>query len=1251
MSLSATVNFTPEQESAITHRGGALLVSAAAGSGKTKVLVERLLSHIDEGADIDDFLVITYTRAAAFELRERIHDALLERLAKAPGNIRMRRQSLLCRGASIDTIHTFCSGILRENAHLAGLPPDFRVLDDSESDMIKSEVVETVLDEAYEKMRDSKGEGLKTLLDMVIEGRDDKRLSEILLDIHRRLQSTPDPEDWLRKQTEKMRLRDVKDISETDCGRYLIGNLLSRLDFCRKQMAYLTEKMKAYPDFERQYSATLDVTNSGVNAMYAALEKGWDEARKNCITTFPRSKPIKGFDDFKAIRTHCNKELQSCSAVLESSSEEHIGDMKKLATPLALLLQLVGDFDAAYSEEKKSRGAADFSDLEHLIISLLIDKKTGEKTALAKSLAGRYKEIMVDEYQDVNEVQEIIFSAISQNGKNIFMVGDVKQSIYRFRLADPLIFLSKYHSYNDTGTEDVKIYLSKNFRSRAGILEAVNQVFGNIMSTGLGEMEYTKSEMLVAGRKDGKERNGKDKNGGDAAVEIDLLSMEDLENDPSEESPTELQLEAEHIADRISGLVESGYMISDGDGERPVKLSDIVILTRSIKGVAWQFAAALADKGIRADFSGGEGFFETVEVAAALSLLSVIDNPMQDIPLASVLCGPVYKMTSDELAEIRALSRNETYYEALTRAAGAGSAPTAAGDDSKSNAAGADSKSNTAGSENSPTTAGGDPCATALSGKCRAILEDVEQMRLLAPDMSADRFIWHVYNKTSLLGLVSAMKGGERRKSNLILLAEYAAKYEQSGYKGLFGFLTYIKGLQNRGVDLTDGIDVKRADPDLSDSVRIMSIHKSKGLEFPVVFLANTTKKHNYRDMYKALVFHKALGLGSMLIDKQRRIKFTTLPRTAIQSKLKSEMASEELRVLYVAMTRAKEKLIITAALKNAISKMEKMKALSAGKIAPQVLSGMSSIGDWILAGVKDLKSDNLAINYIEASIVQAEEAPCSEAEEAPPHTQAEELPPNSEAEEQPSRFQSGHEAEEAPVYIPQTFDFEYPFKIAPDLPSKLTVTGMKSQSDSESGSAPRTGSGSETAGAWKWDRSAPVFVSDKQSLTPAERGILLHRAMQYIDYKRCTDDNNTRKELRYLLERGVLEVGDIPEADMKKITKFFNSDVGTRLVNASNTGREFKFSLLTEAEKFFPGGGNDKILLQGVIDCFFEENGELVIVDFKSDRISKSAIDERVKRYTPQLDAYAEALERITGKRVKERIIYFFETGAARFV
>jgi len=340
-------------------------------------------------------------------------------------------------------------------------------------------------------------------------------------------------------------------------------------------------------------------------------------------------------------------------------------------------------------------------------------------------------------------------------------------------------------------------------------------------------------------------------------------------------------------------------------------------------------------------------------------------------------------------------------------------------------------------------------------------------------------------------------------------------------------------------------------------------------------------------------------------------------------------MASEELRVLYVAMTRAKEKLIITAAIKKAIGKIEKLKALPPGKIAPQILSGMSSISDWILAGLKDPAGESFVINYIEASRIQ---------EEAPSRIQAEEAP---------SRIQ----VEETPPCIPKTFDFEYPFEIAPDLPSKLTVTGMKAQIDPESGSAPWAGSGSEAVSASKWDRSKPLFVSDKKALTPAERGTLLHRAMQYIDYKRCTDDNNTRKELHHLVERGVLEVGKVPEADIKKIIKFFKSDVGIRLVNATNPEREFKFSLLSEAEKFFPGGGNDEILLQGVVDCYFEENGELVVVDFKSDRVSKSTIDERVKRYTPQLGAYANALERITGKKVKERVIYFLEAGAAMFV
>jgi len=1214
------INFTQEQEASIKYRGGSLLVSAAAGSGKTRVLVERLLSHIDEGNNIDEFLVITYTRAAALELRERIYEQLLNRLSGSPGNTRLRRQSLLCRGAMIDTIHTFCAEVLRENAHLVKLPPDFRVADTSESDIIMSEVMDTLLGSVYERMDEFPGFNL--LIEIVAGGRDDKQMVEILLDIYRKLQSLPNPRLWVEESVEKLKLKGVTDISETDCGTYMLEKLRCTVKYCKKEMLNLRDEMKHHKEFEAAYANCVDELIILIDAQLSAIDRGWDEARKFRITEFPRAKRVTGFNELKEIRVNCIQELKNCASELENSSEEHIEDMRLLSPAITALLQIVMEFDYAYAEEKRRRGVADFTDLEHLTLSLLIDKDTGVKTALAQSLSKRYKEIMVDEYQDVNAVQEFIFNAVSKNGENIFMVGDVKQAIYRFRLADPTIFLSKYKNFteytngnenrkilNDSQKENSitkkssKIHLSKNFRSCSGILEAVNHIFINIMSPEFGELEYTEKEQLIPGRTGDEGKQGKkgipyieaDKDCNKSPVEIDIIDLIDLKTEDQEESPTAIQLEAKHIASRINELTNGSYLVPDGKGgERRAVYNDVVILLRSIKGRAWQYAEALSEIGIPTEFPGGEGFFETMEVTAALSLLTIIDNPLQDIPLATVLGGPVFGLSSDEMTEIRLASRKSNLYTALIRSA----------------------EPNTVSRE--------------TSLKCTKIISSIEELRSVKSDMPADRFIWHVYNKTGLLGLVSSFKGGEVRRNNLIQLAEHARRFEKSGYKGLFGFLTFIRDVRDRREDLTWDSDQKISVDDTINAVRIMSIHKSKGLEFPVVFLANTSKRHNYRDINKGVVFHKDFGIGTMLVDKKRKIKYSTLPRAAVKSKLTEEMLSEELRVLYVAMTRAREKLIVTATLKDAESKKASISLLPTGKMASQAISSMS-MAEWILVGAREALDNEITIRTLPASQLKAE----SEEGELLKKKDVEMYQDSSITAKEPVVNDNANDKQPDLAFI-------YPYNCAPELPSKLTVTGLGKLSDPEAAKA-------------AWIAAPPIltpgFISDYKALTAAERGTLLHHIMQHLDYNKGSDESDMRNELEHLHKSGVLTSEEVKEIDVSKIVYFFSSDLGKRIIKADSVKREFKFSILRPAENYFPGGGKDKVLLQGVVDCFFEENGELVVVDFKTDRVNEKTLNEKAQQYTPQLNAYADALHRITGKHVKERIIYFFSINSAYVV
>lgn len=1278
---TSSVKFTPQQEAAIKYRSGALLVSAAAGSGKTKVLVERLLGRIDEGDDIDEFLVITYTRAASFELKERIYEEIQSRLAVSPGNMRLRRQSLLCKGASIGTIHTFCAEILRDNAHLVGLPPDFRVADENESRVLKTEVLETLIDSKYESI--NKDHGFAFLLKTVSQGRDDKNLTETVMDIYHKLQSLPYPQAWIDAQIAKLGLDGITDISETDCGAYLLSKTYSTVSYCKKEMSELREEMRQYADFEQSYAESVEETIKQIDSLLSALKLGWDEAVEHRVIAFPRAKPIKEYGELKEIRSRCNKILKKCAIELEIRSDEHISDMRQLAPAITTLLRLIADFGNAYMEKKHQSGVADFSDLEHLTLSLLVNKTTGERTEIARMIAKRYKEIMIDEYQDVNAVQEIIFTAISDKQSNIFMVGDVKQSIYRFRLADPLIFLSKYAKYPEyadvavnkkvaDGTqiinaakivEGTKIHLVNNFRSRAGILEAVNHIFGNIMSVEFGDLDYTEKERLVAGRNDEEAKQGMqgiqgtrgarevqwtrgaqevneaeglegrssltsnigraDTSGDNAyaynridnCVDIDIIDMSRLETDDQEESPAAIAVEAEYIAKRIKELTDGEHMISGENGAmRPAKYSDVVILLRSMKGRAWQYANALSSVGIQAEFVGSEGYFESIEISSVISLLSVIDNPMQDIRLAALMCGPIYRFTSDELVEIRTSTNTKDYYDAVK--------------------------------EMAEREIGSDE----IRCKCRRMLSDIEAMRAVSSDMSADRLIWHIYSKTRLEGIVSSLPDGRKRRNNLVTLAEAARRFEKNGYKGLFGFLSYIENLQDRGLDIAEAWQSEAIDSVDSDAVKVMSIHKSKGLEFPIVFIANTSKQFNFRDIRKGVVFHNHFGVGAMITDSVRRIKYTTLARTAIQSKLKDEMLSEELRVLYVAMTRAREKLIITAALKDAISTSEKLSALPKGKIAPQAMSALGSMIEWILAGLADYIGDEIKINSIlsdpEPEKKGSKAVRANQILQVKQVTQTEQVKPTEQAAQFKQTTQTEQPSHKKQILLPERalpFEYEYPHNFATEIPSKLTVTGLKSLADPESEIA-------------EWmqgetvltQQTSPSFITVKRKTTAAERGTVLHHVMQHIDYKKWSEEHELRKELQVLIKRGVLEEAQANELDLSKILSLFSSEIGSRMLDGNNIKREFKFSILRPAKKYFQDGGDDDILIQGVVDCFFEENGEIVIVDFKTDNVNEKTIGARARQYAPQLEAYADALEGITGKRVKERIVYFMAMSKA---
>jgi ATP-dependent helicase/nuclease subunit A len=1185
------ISFTESQRAAIENRGGALLVAAAAGSGKTKVLVERLLSRVTDRQnpkDIDKFLVITYTKAAAAELRSRILDEINELLAEEPENRALARQSALVYKAPISTIHSFCSSLLRENAQLLGISPEFRVMEDEESGTVKHRVLSGVLDDWYERME----EDFMQLVDTMAAGRDDQKLPLLVLDLYTKLKSHPNPEKWAAgRLAELENCGGCRDAAETSWGR-------SILDYAKSCAGYWLETFSraermVYEDeiIARAYGESFSGTRASLESFNKALEGGWDKARAALPIEFPRLKPLRGYsgpevDEVKRVRELCKKAMEKLAEIFDCSSAELMEDMAAVLPPVRALFSLTLDFDRAYSEEKARLRALDFSDLEHLAIKLLTDESFAPSEK-GVEISERFEEIMVDEYQDANEIQDILFSALSRGGRNLFMVGDVKQSIYRFRLADPTIFLRKYAAFKDLKGakegEPRKVVLRENFRSRQNVLDAVNFVFENIMSKSFGEMDYTEREKLNYGKKDYPESEV-------MAFELDLI---EVTSGDEEADYDKTEIEAALVARRIRELVDGGLLISGEEGQRGVSYGDIAILLRSVKNKAEVYAKALRELNIPYESDKASEFWSKSEVIVMVSLLSVVDNPRQDVPLISVLRSPLFGFTPDELVMIRTADRESDFYAALTKAAG-------------------------------------------TSEKCARFLEFLGELRLTASEMPSDEFLWHVYTRTKALAIFGAMSGGAERKTNLMVLLDLARQFESAGYKGLFDFLNQLKSLMERGGEppVSNGQAAVNA-------VRITSIHKSKGLEYPVVILADTSKRFNMDDTKKQLLIHPDLGVGPKRLDLRRGIEYTTLPRMAIARKMRDELLAEELRLLYVAMTRAREKLIVTCAAKNTEKLIERLRPAATAPIAPQFLSECSSMAEWLLLCALLRKESSALPGAETARLPELADSPWDIRYISPETYEKAQAGAGTEASEAPA------EADEAMVEeIERRLGFSYPYELATRLPSKLTATELKGRFlDREAAEEAEQLEKPEKRYVFR----RPNFEVMETPLTAIERGIALHLVMQYIDYKKCSSLSDIEAEIERLTRDRFITEKQAKVVPPAKILNFFTSPLGREVLDADNLRREFKFSLLVPASDYFPGvKGDEKILLQGVVDCCFEKQGELTVIDFKTDYVTKDSQNERAESYRPQIEAYSKAMERIMGLPVTRKILYFFNTDSA---
>ncbi len=1181
------VTLTPQQEAAVKNRGGSLLVSAAAGSGKTRVLVDRLFCYVtEERHNVDDFLIITYTRAAAAELRGKIAAELSHRMAEDPSDSHLRRQLLRVYQADIKTVDAFCTALLRENTHLLArdgdkhaLTPDFRILDDSEAALIRRRVLDRVLSNFYEHLDD----GREQLADTLGAGRDDSALADLVLEFYDKLQSHASPEGWLlrnRVAWEKPAAR----FDDTTYAQVLLSSLCRRAAHWTDQLCRAAGRTEGDASLENGYGAKFLEAAQGFRALSGA--GSWEDARRlSEAIVFPRLTTPKGRKDdpdivsLKQTWENCKTALKPLQSWLSVTGEEAMEDIRALAPAMLALLDLTADFSEAFRLEKLRLNAADFSDQEHFALALLV-KPDGSPTELGEQVSARYAEILVDEYQDTNEVQNAIFRAVSKDGKNLFTVGDVKQSIYRFRLADPTIFLEKYAAFKphtEAGEgEERKIVLSRNFRSRQEILDAANFVFQNILSVEMGDFDYNEDASLHFGAAYYPSR-------ADCQTEFHLVTVRQKSAENAH-PVKKLTAEARFAARRIRRLLDEGYPVTCPDGTlRPCKPEDIVILMRSPGSRTAAFANALAEQDIPCSFQEDSGFFDTMEVSTMVSLLELIDNPRQDVPLISVLRSPIFSFTPDRLAEIRSTAPDVSFYEAV------------------------------AGSE---------------AQDCASFLKTLNALRASARDMSVHRLLWHIYNTLNLLGLFGALDHGLERRENLISLARQAEKFENGGYRGLFAFVTQLRRL------LDAGKAPASASGSAAGGVRLMSIHKSKGLEFPIVILADLDHAFSRQDFDSPVLVHPAMGLGPRRVDLKRKIRYSTLARQAVEEALRRENLAEEQRVLYVAMTRPKEKLILIASMYFAETRLQRLAASAVCPVPPETIASCRTFGEWLLLPLL-CRPEAEPLRELSGCEISAASCPG-----APWNVF---LHSGEDSRECPDRClqDEGPGSAEIP-FDPALLSFVYPYQRECMLPAKLTATQLKGRLlDQEI---------AENAAHTPYLRplSQPKFRREQKGLTPAERGLATHLVLQYLNFS----DMNISAQVSALREKQLLTPEQAEAVDIPALRRFLSSPLAQELRQAEQAGRkplrEYRFALLVPAREYDPQASEkDSILLQGVADCCFESEQGLTVIDFKTDYIrTPEDIRLRAEYYRPQLEAYSLALSRVLERSVTRRVLFFLTSG-----
>lgn len=1255
------VKWTKEQMQAIEEKGSNILVAAAAGSGKTAVLVERIIHKIiDEKMDINKMLVVTFTNAAASEMRERILDAIYKKLEEEPQNAHLQRQITLLNKASICTIHAFCLEVIHNHFYEVEMPSNFRIADTAEIALLKQDTIDDLFEKKYEE-NDAK---FVELLETYTGYRGDEALQELVLTIYEFIQSSPFPEKWLQENLQLFEKNSrVSDFGTTLWGNIILEHAKEELEETVLSLKMLEEQMQNWLELAK-FTQTIAEDIASLQDILNTINSWESTYQKLQALNFKRWPTDKNVtldlkEEAKEIRNKIKDNVQKgIGSIICKASTSILQDFEKMLPILQNLSEIVIEFGIEFAKRKKDKNCIDFSDIEHFALKILVTED-GKQTQVAKKYQEKFSEIAIDEYQDSNLVQESILTSISK-GNNIFMVGDVKQSIYKFRQARPELFLKKYETYKikeeKEEENDLKIQLFRNFRSRQNVLDFTNLVFETIMSKELGNILYNENEYLNYGAnypepileqmdlttktQELQEKEQLNYAGIAQMLIIDLKEEESITAFKDEEEEEEKEriedevLEARLVASKIQELLNSNYMVYDRKkGYRKIMPKDIVILLRATSSLAPIYEKELIDLNLPVFSDTSSSYLETVEIETILAVLKVLDNPLQDIPLVVVLRSMIGGFTDNDLVAIRLMDRNSSFYEAMLKARLA--------------------------------------CNETIKNKIENLLAKIEKWKNLEEYMPLGELIWQIYLDTGYYHYVGLLPGGQMRQANLKTLFEKAKQYEKASYKGLFHFINFVEKLRKQNGDLGQAKLIGENE----DVIRIMSIHKSKGLEFPVVFLGSSQKKFNMKDLNDVILLHQNIGFGPTFIDTQKRIKYNSLAKEAIKLKMKKETLSEEERILYVALTRAKEKLFIIGRSKDFQKqykrqeqnlKMYQIPQDGSLKLDYKLIQKGESYLDWLLYVYLLGKSTTITLKGKQIpleQIVTLETYSKKELLKKLEKVQVEEKVNVKQTIEQALAKQDKTQAKEQMQKLDEVLSWEYAHLVDTILPTKTSVTSIKQEKMKLEEMKPIEDSMpkieetkvqnemEELLGKNQEDMSiqkqtmqnlTPKFLQGEEKISNAHKGTLVHLCIQKLDEKKEYTIETIKQMVQELLEKEIITSKEAEAIDIHLVYQYTKSPLFEDLKKAKEVHKEQPFYISLPAkdiiEEAKEAQSEKTILVQGIIDLYYiNQKDELILVDFKTDYIGNKpdAKQKILEKYKVQLEIYQRALEQALGKKV----------------